>query len=66
MTEDELRCDACLSRPAFGVLTLHDEDGHQLAAWWTCCECAEHDAPIHTARGLTVAVVVPDFLMDAS
>lgn len=60
-----LLCDACLTRDAFGVLTLTDRDGHQIAAWWTCCQCADHDAPLHDARGLTVAVIVPDFLMDA-
>jgi hypothetical protein len=50
------RCEACLMRPAWGVLTLEDDDGHQVAAWWTCPECADHDAPIHTARGIHVAV----------
>ena len=45
-------------------MTLHTEDGHHVAARWTCCECADHDAPIHSARGLLVAVTVPDYLMD--
>ena len=63
-TEDTPHCDACLTRPAFGRMTLHTEDGHHVAAWWTCCECADHDAPIHSARGLLVAVTVPDYLMD--
>lgn len=57
--DDEPRCEACLDRPALGLLTLHTEDGHHLAAWWTCAECADHDAPIHTARGMSVSVWIP-------
>lgn len=53
-------CDACLTRPALGLFALHTEDGHHVASWWTCIECAEHDAPIHTARGLVVAVVITE------
>ena len=48
-------CEACLTRPAWGVLTV-DDDEHRIAAWWTCTACADHDAPIHTARGMQVAV----------
>jgi hypothetical protein len=58
--DDELRCDACLSRPALGLLTLHTDDGHHVASWWSCGPCADHDAPIHTARGLVVAVVIAE------
>lgn len=54
---DVTLCEACLARPVFGLLQLHDEDGHLVAAWWTCCQCADHDAPIHYARGLAVSVI---------
>ena len=60
ISDDELHCDACLTRPALGLLTLHTDDGHHVASWWSCGPCADHDAPIHTARGLVVAVVIPD------
>jgi hypothetical protein len=55
--DDEQRCEACLTRPAFGLMSLHTQDGEHVAAWWTCCECADHDAPIHAARGMLVSVV---------
>ncbi len=60
--DDAPTCEACLTKPAFGLMTLHDEDGQHVAAWWTCCECADHDAPIHTAQGMAVAVIVPNLL----
>ena len=50
-------CDACLLRPVFGMMQLRDDDGHLVAAWWTCTECADHDAPIHCSRGLNVSVL---------
>lgn len=53
-------CEACLTRPALGLLTLHTAAGEHVAAWWTCGPCADHDAPIHDARGLAVAAVLPD------
>lgn len=49
-------CEACLQRPVFGLLTLTTDEADLIAAWWTCAECADHDAPIHSARGLRVAV----------
>jgi hypothetical protein len=58
--EEVLRCEACLDKPALGLLSLHSEDGHHVTSWWTCGACADHDAPIHTARGLVVAVVITD------
>lgn len=58
-TEDgEPRCEACLDRPALGLLSLHTDAGDHVAAWWTCGPCADHDAPIHTARGLMVSVLI--------
>jgi hypothetical protein len=51
-------CEACLTRPAIGLLSLHDQDGHHVADWWTCGRCADHDAPIHDARGLRVSVTI--------
>jgi hypothetical protein len=57
---DSELCEACLTRPALGVLTLHTAEGEHVAAWWTCARCADHDAPIHDARGLVVAVWVSD------
>lgn len=56
----ETLCEACLTRPVFGLLSLHTDDGHHVASWLTCAECADHDAPIHTARGMRVAVLVAD------
>jgi hypothetical protein len=50
-------CDACLTRPVFGQMQLRDDAGHLVAAWWSCAECADRDAPIHAQRGLQVAVV---------
>ena len=35
---------------------MHDGDGHLVAAWWTCVECADHDAPIHAERGMHASV----------
>ena len=58
--DEQVRCEACLMRPALGMFTLHDEDGHHVTSWWTCIQCAEHDAPIHDARGLVVAVVITE------
>ena len=57
ITGDAPHCETCLSRPAFGLFTLHTEDGEHVASWWSCAECADRDAPIHAARGLQVAVV---------
>jgi len=57
-TED--LCESCLARPALGLLTLHTEEGHHVASWWTCVQCADHDAPIHDTRGMVVAVVITD------
>jgi hypothetical protein len=58
--DDGAHCDACLMRPALGLITLHDEEGHHVASWWTCGPCADHDAPIHHARSLVVAVVITE------
>lgn len=58
--DETTRCEACLTRPALGLLTLHTPDGEHVAAWWTCGECADHDAPIHTDRGMVVSVIVAD------
>lgn len=57
--DNELRCEACLDRPAFGLLTLHTVDGEHVLSWWSCAECADRDAPIHVAEGLRVSVVCP-------
>ena len=56
--DDQLWCEACLDRPALGLLSLHTAEGHHVASWWTCGACADRDAPIHDARGLVVAVVI--------
>lgn len=56
--DDQLRCEACLERPALGLLSLHTPEGDHVASWWTCGACADHDAPIHDARGLVVAVLI--------
>ena len=58
MDPSDLSCEACLTRPALGLLILTTPDGHDVADWWTCGPCADHDAPIHAARGLAVAVVI--------
>lgn len=58
--DDGTHCDACLTRPALGLLALHTTDGHHVASWWTCGTCADHDAPIHDARGLLVSVVTTE------
>ena len=50
ITEDTAHCDACLTRPALGLLTLHTEDGHHVASWWTC-----GSAPITTHPSTTPA-----------
>jgi len=52
-------CESCLSREAFGLFTLHTDEGEHVASWWSCAECADRDAPIHDARGLLVSVVCP-------
>ena len=55
-------CETCLDREAFGLFTLHTVDGEHVAAWWSCADCADHDAPIHDARGMRVSIVVAPFI----
>jgi hypothetical protein len=50
-------CEVCLVVEAFGLMQLRTEDGHLLAEWWTCCDCADRDAPRHVERGLSVSVI---------
>ena len=59
-------CEACLVAPAFGLMQLHTETGEHIACWWTCCECADRDAPIHSGRGLLVSVVGTFDMLDMS
>lgn len=58
---DPTLCDACLTRPVLGLLTLTDPDpdGAEVAAWWTCGPCADQDALIQDARGMGVSVTIP-------
>lgn len=59
-------CEACLREPAFGLMQLRTDEGHLVAEWWTCCECADRDAPIHYERGLRVAVIGTFDMLDMS
>lgn len=52
--DDEPHCDACLSQPALGLLTLHTDDGHYIASW--CQGIAQRRAaPLTGSAGLTSA-----------